>query len=126
MLKSHEDKRNLLLALMRRDSYLVLPNPRVKASRWTNDGKLTLLKCRSDAKRIYRQLSERERKVERDVEGARSERARSGRRARRGKYREILPLDSASTILRPTYPFLLRPPLCLPSYPSLENPGTRS
>lgn len=59
-------KGKFLLALMRRDSYLVLPNPRVKASRWTDDGKLTLLKYRSDAKRIYRQLSERERKVEKE------------------------------------------------------------
>jgi len=61
---------------------------------------------------------------ERDVEAARK-RAGSGRRVVR-KYREILPLDSASTILRPTYPFLPRPPLCLPSCPSLKNPGTRS
>ena len=59
-------KGKFLLALMRRSSYLVLPNPRVKASRWTDDGKLTLLKYRSDAKRIYCQLSERERKVERE------------------------------------------------------------
>lgn len=80
MPKSYEGwgKEELLLALIRSRSYLVLSNPRVKASRWTDDGKLTLLEYRSDAKRIYRQLSERERKVERYVEGARNERA--GRR----------------------------------------------
>lgn len=62
----------------------------VKTSRWADDGKLTLLKYRSDAKRIYRQLSERERKVERDIEGMRRKRAGSGRRVVRSTVKYCL------------------------------------
>jgi len=57
----HEDKKKRdFCSLSRHGFYLILPNPRVKASWcwWTDDGKFTLLKYRSDGDRIYVNLTD--------------------------------------------------------------------